>query len=80
VSDALPIIRTVGDMAIDAVLIYAVCQLTYVVWRLQRGIRVGTSKLEHIFAEIETLRARVDALDKEALKQPAHATKGVRED
>jgi hypothetical protein len=41
-----------------------VCRLTYVVWRLQRAIRLGTSKLEHIFTEIETLRVRADALEK----------------
>jgi hypothetical protein len=41
-----------------------VFRLTYVVWRLQRAIRVGTSKLEHFFTEIETLRARLDGLEK----------------
>jgi hypothetical protein len=50
-------------MALDAVLIYVVFRLTYVVWRLQRAIRVGTSKLEHFFTEIATLRARIDALE-----------------
>jgi hypothetical protein len=46
VSDALSNVGRIGDMALDAVLIYAVFRLTYVVWRLQRAIRVGTSKLE----------------------------------
>ena len=54
-------------MALDAVLIYVVFRLTYVVWRLQRAIRVGTSKLEHFFTEIETLRARIDGLEKKHL-------------
>jgi hypothetical protein len=31
---------------------------------LQRAIRLGTSKLEHVFTEIETLRARADAVEK----------------
>ena len=63
-SDALSDVGRIGDMALDAVLIYAVFRLTYVVWRLQRAIRVGTSKLEHFFTEIETLRARLDGLEK----------------
>ena len=46
-SDALSNGGRIGDMALDAVLIYVVFRLTYVVWRLQRAIRVGTSKLEH---------------------------------
>jgi hypothetical protein len=63
VSDALSIVARIGDMALDAVLIYVVFRLTYVVWRLQRAIRLGTSKLEHFFIELETLRARIDALE-----------------
>jgi len=57
------IVGRIGDMALDAVLIYVVFRLTYVVWRLQRVIRVGTSKLEHFFTELETLRARIDVLE-----------------
>ena len=53
----------IGDMALDAVLIYGAFRLTYVVWRLQRAIRLGTSKLEHFFTEIETPRARIDGLE-----------------
>jgi hypothetical protein len=63
VSDALSIAGRIGDMALDAVLIFVVFRLTYVVWRLQLAIRIGTSKLEHIFTEIETLRVRIDALE-----------------
>jgi hypothetical protein len=63
VSDALSNVGRIGDMALDVVLIYGVFRLTYVVWRLQRAIRLGTSKLEHFFAEIETLRARIDGLE-----------------
>jgi hypothetical protein len=63
VSDALSNVGRIGDMALDAVLIYVVFRLTYVVWRLQQPIRVGTSKLEHFFTEIETLRARIDGLE-----------------
>jgi hypothetical protein len=63
VSDALSIVGSIGDMALDAVLIFVVFRLTYVVWRLPRAIRLGTSKLEHFFTELETLRARIDALE-----------------
>jgi hypothetical protein len=63
VSDALSNVGRIGDMALDAFLIYVVFRLTYVVWRLQLAIRVGTIKLEHFFTEIETLRARIDGLE-----------------
>ena len=62
-SDALSNVGRIGEMALDAVLIYVAFRLAYVVWRLQRAIRVGTSKLEHFFTDIETLRARIDALE-----------------
>ena len=62
-SNALSNVGRIGDMALDVVLIYGVFRLTYVVWRLQRAIRPGTSKLEHFFTEIETLRARIDGLE-----------------
>ena len=60
-SDALSNVGRIGDMALDAVLIYVVFRLT--VWQLQRAIRIGTSELEHFFTEIETLRARIDGLE-----------------
>jgi hypothetical protein len=63
VSDALSNVGRIGDMALHVVLIYGVFRLTYVVWRLQRAIRLGTSKLEYFFTEIETLRARIDGLE-----------------
>jgi hypothetical protein len=63
VSDALSNVGRIGDMALDVVLIYGVFRLTYVVWQLQRAIRLGTTKLEHFFTEIETLRARIDGLE-----------------
>jgi hypothetical protein len=80
VQDALSIVGRIGDMALDPVLIYVVFRLTYVVWRLQRAIRVGTSKLEHFFTENRNAARPHRRAGREALKQPSMATKGVRED